>query len=212
LRWRCARSVFPPANRRPRRATRLRSSPNCRACSNAPVLAKAGAITGLFTVLVEGDDLNEPISDAVRGILDGHIVLDRQIADRGRYPAVNILKSVSRMLPDCNAEDENRVVLKGRAMLAAYNEMEDLIRIGAYRRGADPKIDEAVRLTPGMEAFLTQGIHERANLPESYAGLAQSAGLQVPEAPAAAARQQAERCRAIGTSTNSPNRNSHRRR
>ena len=144
-----------------------------------------GAITGLFTVLVEGDDLNEPISDAVRGILDGHIVLDRQIADRGRYPAVNILKSVSRMLPDCNAEDENRIVLKGRAMLAAYNEMEDLIRIGAYRRGADPKIDEAVRLTPGMEAFLTQGVHERANLAESYAGLAQAVGLPTPQSAAA---------------------------
>ncbi|MEM6490305.1 MAG: flagellar protein export ATPase FliI [Pseudomonadota bacterium] len=145
-----------------------------------------GAITGLFTVLVEGDDLNEPISDAVRGILDGHIVLDRQIADRGRYPAVNILKSVSRMLPDCNAEDENRVVLKGRALLAAYTEMEDLIRIGAYRRGADQKLDEAVRLMPGLEAYLTQGVHEQANLAESYAGLATAVGLPVPEAAKAA--------------------------
>ena len=145
-----------------------------------------GAITGLFTVLVEGDDLNEPVSDAVRGILDGHIVLDRQIADRGRYPAVNVLKSVSRMLPDCNAEDENKIVLKGRAMLAAYSEMEDLIRIGAYRRGADPKIDEAVKLMPGLEGFMTQGIDERADLALSYAGLANAVALPVPAAAKAA--------------------------
>ena len=151
--------------------------------------AGEGAITGLFTVLVEGDDLNEPISDAVRGILDGHIVLDRSIADRGRYPAVNVLKSVSRMLPDCNADDENAVVLKGRAMLAAFTEMEDLIRIGAYRRGADPKIDEAVRLMPGLDAFMTQGIHDRADLAMSYGGLAQSVGLPIPQSAIAAPEQ-----------------------
>ncbi|MBL8672296.1 MAG: flagellar protein export ATPase FliI, partial [Alphaproteobacteria bacterium] len=90
-----------------------------------------GSITGLFTVLVEGDDVNEPVSDAVRGIIDGHIVLDRGIADRGRYPAINILKSVSRMLPDCNTPEENQIVTRARSLLATYDEMNELIRIGA---------------------------------------------------------------------------------
>ncbi len=135
-----------------------------------------GSITGLFTVLVEGDDHNEPISDAVRGILDGHIVLERAIADRGRYPAVNILRSVSRMLPDANSDHENALVTQGRAILAAYEDMADLIRIGAYRKGSDPKTDEAILLYPEIEKFLSQGIGERSQLEEGYQELASILG------------------------------------
>jgi len=130
-----------------------------------------GTITGLFTVLVEGDDHNEPIADAVRGIIDGHVVLDRAIADRGRYPAIDVLRSVSRMLPDCNTDEENQIVTRARGLLASYESMADMIRLGAYRRGSDPQIDEAIRYYPSLEKFLSQGTHERAGLEEGYAGL-----------------------------------------
>ncbi len=96
------------------------------------------AITGLFTVLVEGDDHNEPVSDAVRAILDGHIVLSRSIAERGRFPAVDVLRSVSRTLPDCNTAEENALVDRARALLAQYEDMAEMIRIGAYREGKIP--------------------------------------------------------------------------
>ena len=132
-----------------------------------------GTVTGLFTVLVEGDDHNEPVADAVRGILDGHIVLERKIAERGRYPAINILKSVSRMMPDCNTDDENEVVGRARRLLAAYEDMAELIRLGAYRHGSDPTVDEAIRYNPALEAFLSQKIDERADLQSGYQQLAQ---------------------------------------
>lgn len=127
-----------------------------------------GSITGLFTVLVEGDDTNEPISDAVRGILDGHIVLDREIAQRGRYPAINILKSVSRMLPDCNTEEENALVITARRFLSTYENMAELIRLGAYRRGTDPDVDRAMQFYPQIESFISQRENESASLTEGY--------------------------------------------
>lgn len=130
-----------------------------------------GSITGLFTVLVEGDDHNEPIADAVRGILDGHIVLDRAIAERGRYPAINVLRSVSRVMPGCNTDVENALVGRARAILARYEDMAELIRLGAYKRGTDPDIDEAIRLYPAIEAFLAQGKAERSELVEGYRAL-----------------------------------------
>jgi flagellum-specific ATP synthase len=131
-----------------------------------------GSITGLFTVLVEGDDHNEPVADAVRGILDGHIVLERAIAERGRYPAINILRSISRTMPTCNGDDENRIVGAARGHLAIYEDMAELIRLGAYRKGTDPKVDEAVRYYPAIEAFLAQKKGERAELASGYAELA----------------------------------------
>jgi flagellum-specific ATP synthase len=137
-----------------------------------PGLRGSGSITGLFTVLVEGDDHNEPISDAVRGILDGHIVLERAIADRGRYPAINILRSVSRVMPGCNTDDENGVVSRARQMLAAYEDMAEMIRLGAYRPGSDPKTDEAMRYYPLIEQFLAQGKRERGDLVQGYYQLA----------------------------------------
>ena len=136
-----------------------------------PGLQGTGTITGLFTVLVEGDDLNEPISDSVRGILDGHIVLSRTIADRGRYPAIDILKSVSRMMPDCNSPKENEIVGKARGLMASYEQMADMIRLGAYRRGSDPLLDEAIKHYPEIENFLAQEKNERVNIEEGYANL-----------------------------------------
>jgi flagellum-specific ATP synthase len=133
---------------------------------------KTGSITGLFTVLVEGDDHNEPVSDAVRGILDGHIVLERAIAERGRFPAINILKSVSRAMPGCNTGDEQSLISRARQPLTIYEDMAELIRLGAYKAGTNPEVDEAVRLYPQLEAFLAQSKTERAVLSEGYDALA----------------------------------------
>jgi flagellum-specific ATP synthase len=132
-----------------------------------------GSITGLFTVLVDGDDHNEPIADAVRGILDGHVVLDRAIAERGRYPAVNVLRSISRTMPGCNSREENELIARARRLLALYDDMAELIRLGAYRRGSDPAVDEAIRYFPGLENFLSQRKDEATDLAASYALLAQ---------------------------------------
>ncbi len=131
-----------------------------------------GTITGLFSVLVEGDDHNEPIADAVRGILDGHITLDRAIAERGRYPAVNVLRSISHTMPACNGDDENAVVAAARQRIATYEDMAELIRLGAYKRGSDAKVDEAMRRYPLIEAFLAQRKDERGDLASGYAQLA----------------------------------------
>ncbi|HEY9234770.1 MAG TPA: flagellar protein export ATPase FliI [Phenylobacterium sp.] len=132
----------------------------------------AGPITGLFTVLVDGDDHNEPIADAVRGILDGHIVMERAIAERGRFPAINVLKSISRTMPGCHLPHEREIVKAARQSLAAYANMEELIRIGAYRAGADPMVDRAIALNPALEAFLGQDKGEATGLEESFDTLA----------------------------------------
>ncbi len=132
-----------------------------------------GSITGLFTVLVDGDDHNEPVADAVRSILDGHIVLDRAIAERGRYPSINILRSVSRTMPGCNSPEENAIVSKARRLLAVYDDMAELIRLGAYRRGTDPQVDEAIKYNAALEAFLTQGKAEGVDLATGYQQLAE---------------------------------------
>ncbi|MDE2182338.1 MAG: flagellar protein export ATPase FliI [Alphaproteobacteria bacterium] len=127
-----------------------------------------GSITGLFTVLVEGDDHNEPISDAVRGILDGHIVLDRAIAERGRFPAINILRSVSRSMPACNTDTEQQIVAKARKSIAVYEDMAELIRLGAYKLGTNVDVDVAIGLHAEFERFLAQKKDERATLTEGY--------------------------------------------
>lgn len=115
-----------------------------------------GDITALYTVLVDGDDMNEPVADSVRGILDGHLVLDRKIAERGRFPAVDLQKSISRMLPDCHAEIEYAILQAARRALARFSDMEELIQIGAYRKGADRETDAAIRFSSKAEAFLRQ--------------------------------------------------------
>ena len=133
-----------------------------------PGLKGQGSITGLFTVLVEGDDHNEPVSDAVRGILDGHVVLDRVIAERGRYPAINILKSISRTMPACNSPEQNAAVNRAKTLMATYEDMAELIRLGAYRRGSDPGVDEAIHFQPALEAFLAQDIEEATDFALCY--------------------------------------------
>src|SRR5689334_15285850 len=135
-----------------------------------------GTITALFTVLVDGDDHNEPVADAVRGILDGHIVMERAIADRGRYPAVNVLKSISRTMPRSCDPEFWPVVQQAKRLLSIYGDMEELIRLGAYRAGSNPETDEAIRLFPALEAFLAQGKEEATNLGEGYRRLAQIVG------------------------------------
>lgn len=130
-----------------------------------------GQITAMFNVLVEGDDHNEPVADAVRGTLDGHLVLDRRIAEAGRYPAVDVLRSLSRTVPGCNSPEENVLTRRARAILATWADMADLVRLGAYRAGTDPVVDEAVKLAPRIEALLRQEKNERSTLEASFAGL-----------------------------------------
>jgi len=130
-----------------------------------------GHITGLFTVLVDGDDHNEPVADAVRAILDGHITLTRQIAERGRFPAVDVLKSVSRLTQVLYSPSEKALAVKARRLIALYTDMEELVRIGAYARGADAEVDEAVRVWPMIEEFLSQETHAAFTLAEAFAGL-----------------------------------------
>jgi flagellum-specific ATP synthase len=132
-----------------------------------------GTITGIFTVLVDGDDHNEPIADAVRGILDGHVVMQRSIAERGRFPAINILKSVSRTMPRSANPDYLPVIMRGRQVMATYADMEELIRLGAYRAGSSAEVDEAIRLHEPLEAFLRQAKDEKSSLDDGYRQLAQ---------------------------------------
>jgi flagellum-specific ATP synthase len=141
-------------------------------------VAGKGFITGLFTVLVEGDDHDEPIADAVRGILDGHIVLERSIGERGRYPSINILRSVSRTLPACNTDAENALIARARKLMATYDDMAEMIRLGAYRKGADPDVDEAIAYHDALENFLAQKPTERSTLAEGYQQLAEVLGVE----------------------------------
>src|SRR5579883_1901088 len=138
-----------------------------------PGTAEQGTITGIFTVLVDGDDHNEPIADAVRGILDGHIVMERAIAERGRYPAINVLKSVSRTMPRAADPAYLPALTRARQIMATYADMEELIRLGAYRAGTSPEVDEAIRLHKPFEDFLRQGKEEATSLAEGYRRLAQ---------------------------------------
>lgn len=137
-----------------------------------------GSITGLYTVLVEGDDLNDPAADAARSILDGHIVLSRQLASRGHYPAIDVLQSVSRLMSDIATPDHQRAAQKLRQALADYREAEDLINLGAYVAGSNSKIDEAIALRDGITEFLCQRTGEACGFEEMVEGLKVAAGTQ----------------------------------
>jgi flagellum-specific ATP synthase len=135
-----------------------------------------GTITGIFSVLVEGDDHNEPVADAVRAILDGHIVMERQIAERGRYPAINVLKSVSRTMPRAANPAFLPLLARARQVMATYADMEELIRLGAYRPGSSAEVDEAIRLHGPLEQFLAQNKDDATSLEQGYQRLEQIVG------------------------------------
>jgi FliI/YscN family ATPase len=131
-----------------------------------------GTITGFFAVLVEGDDMNEPVADTVRSILDGHIVLSRALAERNHYPAIDVLASVSRVMPVIADETHLRLAGGLRASLAEYDAARDLIEVGAYAPGSNPAIDRAIRLRPAIEAYLCQGWDEPSDITSAVAGMA----------------------------------------
>lgn len=131
-----------------------------------PGKAEHGDITGIFSVLVDGDDHNEPISDAVRGILDGHIVLERKIQ---RYPPINVIKSISRNSEEnCYTHNEKELIKKAKKIITNYESMEDLIKIDAYKQGSNPEIDEAIRLYPKIENLISQSKQEQTDFQEAF--------------------------------------------
>jgi flagellum-specific ATP synthase len=138
-----------------------------------------GTISAIYTVLVEGDDMNEPIADAVRGILDGHIVLNRAIGGKGIFPAIDVLNSVSRVMTEITSEEHLNATRNFKKLLGSYNDAEDLINIGAYKKGSNRDIDLAVRLKPHVDSFLTQGIHETSQLEDARAFLISQFGVMM---------------------------------
>lgn len=139
---------------------------------------ETGSITAFYTVLVDGDDMNEPIADTVRGILDGHFVLDRELANKGQYPAINVLKSISRLMNGIVATEHIKAAEKFRDVLSTYYNAEDLVNIGAYKRGSSAHIDEAVALYPQITMFLKQEIHEKISMTHSIQALYQLIGKE----------------------------------
>jgi flagellum-specific ATP synthase len=136
-----------------------------------------GSITGLYTVLVEGDDFNEPISDAVRSILDGHIILSRKLGEKGHYPAIDLLQSVSRLMSKISSPEEKAAANKVREAMALYRNSEDLIQLGAYVSGSNPKLDTSLRCISSIDQFLRQEPHYKAPFSETVAqisGVAQA--------------------------------------
>jgi flagellum-specific ATP synthase len=137
-------------------------------------MGERGSITGLFTVLVEADDMHDPIADATRSILDGHLVLTRELATQNHYPAIDVLESVSRLSRDLLASDQLDLVARAREHLAVYRRNQDLINIGAYPTGTSPLIDEAIRLHEPLRDFLRQPVDKWQTIPESWQMLAQA--------------------------------------
>ena len=131
-----------------------------------------GSITAFYTVLVEGDDQNDPIADAARAILDGHVVLSRRIAESGHYPAIDVEASVSRAMHEIVPTEQIELARRFRQTLAAYEHNRDLISIGAYQRGSDPRVDAAIRLWPTMQKFLQQDLRQRVDFAASLTALA----------------------------------------
>jgi flagellum-specific ATP synthase len=144
-----------------------------------------GTITGLYTVLVEGDDLSEPVADAARSILDGHCVLSRELAHRNHYPPIDVLESVSRLAPEIAPAEVLEAGSRLREVLATYRGKEDLIAVGAYAHGTDPRVDEAIERLPAIEAFLRQGLDERSDAGEADGALVSLMGPSLLPAEAA---------------------------
>jgi flagellum-specific ATP synthase len=139
-----------------------------------------GTITGFYTILVDGDDMDEPISDTVRGILDGHIILSRRIAQRYHYPAIDVLASISRLAPAVTGPVTRKAAGYIRRLMAVYAEAEDLINVGAYKPGSNPAIDEAVKKMDGINKFLVQEVEERSSIPDTVSAMSAIAEMAVP--------------------------------
>jgi flagellum-specific ATP synthase len=137
-----------------------------------------GVITALYTVLVEGDDLSDPIADTVRSILDGHVVLSRSLAERGHFPAIDVLQSISRLAPEIATEANLRAAGSVREMMSAYREAQDLIQVGAYASGSDARVDVAINATPHIDAFLKQRVNESSSFEEAHKRLAMLAQMR----------------------------------
>jgi flagellum-specific ATP synthase len=135
-----------------------------------------GSITGLYTVLIEGDDLMDPVGDAARSILDGHIVLTRSLATAGHFPSIDVLESISRLTPAITTRDQRGAATEMRRLLAAYRDARDLIEIGAYVTGTNPLVDRAIELREAMDGFLRQELHDLTPAPDAWARLAQLVG------------------------------------
>ncbi len=143
----------------------------------------SGSITGLFTVLVEADDMNDPIADAVRSILDGHVVLTRELATQNHYPAIDVLESVSRLTRDLTSAEQQKLTARARECLATYRKNQDLINIGAYPAGTNPAIDMSIHLHEPMKTFLRQAIDQGSLTEQSWAALAQTMATPMPVKP-----------------------------
>jgi flagellar biosynthesis/type III secretory pathway ATPase len=139
-----------------------------------------GSITGFFTVLVEGDDFNEPVCDAARAILDGHIILSRELGAAGHYPAIDILQSVSRLASQVSTPGQKQWAAKVRDAMATYQRAQDLILLGAYAAGTNPKLDACVKARGELEAFLRQGVEEKSTREETLARLEKLAAIVAP--------------------------------
>jgi flagellum-specific ATP synthase len=136
----------------------------------------SGSITAFYTVLTEGDDQQDPIADSARAILDGHIVLSRRIAESGQYPAIDVEASISRVMHDIVPDGQFRAARRFKQALSTWQQNRDLVSIGAYQRGSDPRIDAAIAAWPDMQRFLQQDMHECVTLEESVAALAALCG------------------------------------
>ncbi len=140
-----------------------------------------GSITGVYSILVDGDDMDEPVADTVRGILDGHVVLTRKLAERNHYPAVDVLKSISRLSQAVTGPVTQKAMGVVRRLMATYDESEDMINIGAYVKGTNPGIDEAISKRASIESFLTQHVAEKAPIADTIKRLGDIAGLSIPQ-------------------------------
>jgi flagellum-specific ATP synthase len=143
-------------------------------------------------VLVEADDPNEPISDTVRGLLDGHVWLSRKLASQGHYPAVDVLESLSRLMPEVTTDEHRKAAVELRSLLSAHREHEDLLSIGAYRRGSNPTVDTAVELLDPINTYLRQDVNEQATVETARRGLLELAQIAQKTRSKAAAQQKAQ--------------------
>jgi flagellum-specific ATP synthase len=163
-----------------------------------------GSITGFYTILVDGDDMDEPVSDTVRGILDGHIVLSRRLAQAYHYPAIDVLGSISRLAPAVSGPAQNKAAALIRRSMAVYAESEDLINVGAYHAGSNPAIDEAIAMHQSIEEFLIQAVDEASPLDETFAAMEEISGVPVAPEETAGAASPGERKKIPGKNAPAP--------